>query len=101
MQDTGNDAIAEQTFLHLAAAGLFLIEDLERRQDEGKTTRMKDNKILHEVEQERRVWVKEWLSRRYQFGHYDQLIAELQKEDISSRNYLRITPNLFQGWWRS
>jgi len=37
------------------------------------------------------------LARRHEFGHYDQLLTELHKEDPRGyRNYLRITPDLFQ-----
>ena len=43
------------------------------------------------------MWVREWLTRRHYFGHYDQLLTELHKEDPRGyRNYLRITPDLFQ-----
>jgi len=41
--------------------------------------------------------VREWLARRHEFGHYDQLLTKLHKEDPRGyRNYLRITPDLFQ-----
>ena len=43
------------------------------------------------------MWVREWLARRHEFGHYDQLLTELHKEDPRGyRNCLRITPDLFQ-----
>ena len=45
----------------------------------------------------RTMWVKEWLTRRHHFGHFDQLLTELHKEDPRDYiNYLRITPDLFQ-----
>ena len=37
------------------------------------------------------------MTRRHYFGHYDQLLTEPHKEDPRGyRNYLRITPDLFQ-----
>jgi hypothetical protein len=43
------------------------------------------------------VWVREWLTRRHWFGQYDSLLTELHKEDQRGyKNYLRITPDLFQ-----
>ena len=41
--------------------------------------------------------MRKWLTRRHHFGHYDQLLTELHKEDPRGYiNYLRITPDLFQ-----
>ena len=41
--------------------------------------------------------MREWLTKRHHFGHYDQLLTELHKEDPRDYiNYLRITPNVFQ-----
>ena len=37
------------------------------------------------------------MTKRHNFGHYDQLLTELHKKDPrGNRNYLRITPDLFQ-----
>ena len=44
----------------------------------------------------RRVWVREWLARRQEFGQYDGLLTELHKDHRGYKNYLRITPDLFQ-----
>ena len=43
------------------------------------------------------MWVREWLTRRHEFGQYDSLLTELHKEDERGyKNYLRITPDLLQ-----
>ena len=56
-----------------------------------------DKKIPTRTRTARRVWVRKLLARRYDFGHYDQLLTELHREDpIGYTNYLRITPDLFQ-----
>jgi hypothetical protein len=46
----------------------------------------------------RRCWVRPWLGdvRRDQFGHYNQLMVELRREDPASfQNFLRIQPQMF------
>ena len=41
--------------------------------------------------QRRQVWQHPWLSRRKQFGIYDQLLVELRKETQKSfRNFMRL-----------
>ena len=41
--------------------------------------------------QRRQVWQQPWLSRRKQFGIYDQLLVELRKETQKSfRNFMRL-----------
>ena len=45
----------------------------------------------------RRYWVKPWLSRRLDYGHYDHLMRELEAEDVVSfRNFVRIDPAMFR-----
>ena len=45
----------------------------------------------------RKVWVRELLTRRPEFGQYDNLLTEVHKEDQRGyKNNLRITPDLFQ-----
>ena len=42
------------------------------------------------------IWVRGWLCRRKQFGHWSTLLQELIKEDKSSfHNFLRMDENLF------
>ena len=57
-------------------AGLLHLEEQEKRQQEQQKG--------HEIEEEtapsrttrkaRTMWVREWLARRYEFGHYNQLL---------------------------
>ena len=43
------------------------------------------------------VWMRSWLQRRLFLGQYEKLVAELRGEDLRGfRNYMRISPELFQ-----
>ena len=43
------------------------------------------------------VWMRSWLQRRVFLGQYEKLVAELRGEDLRRfRNYMRISPELFQ-----
>ena len=97
MQNTRDTAIAEQKkCLYLAAAGLLLLEELDKRKYEEEHEKEEETTPTR-TRKARAVWVRKWLTRRYDFGHYDQLLTELHKENpIGYRNYLRITPDLFQ-----
>ena len=45
----------------------------------------------------RSCWVRTWLLRRQNFGHYETLLRELAAEDPPSfRNYTRVDVDLFQ-----
>ena len=45
----------------------------------------------------RRYWVRPWLSRRLDYGHYDTLMRELEAEDVVSfRNFFRMDPAMFR-----
>ena len=45
----------------------------------------------------RRYWVKPWLSRRLDYGHYDRLMRELEAEDVVSfRNFVWMDPAMFR-----
>ncbi len=45
----------------------------------------------------RTIWVREWLSRRSQFGIYEQLFEELMREDVAAfKNFLRVNPAMFR-----
>lgn len=47
--------------------------------------------------QRRRFWVRPWIRRRPQLGHYQRLMRELENEDEASfRNFLRIEPMMFR-----
>ena len=42
-------------------------------------------------------WMKPWLSRRLDYGHYDCLMRELEAEDVVSfRNFVRMDPAMFR-----
>ena len=44
----------------------------------------------------RLVWTRPWLLRRPIYGHYETLLAELNREDIPAfRNYTRMDPDMF------
>ncbi len=59
----------------------------------------------HEEEEERRlarlargprIWVRDWIGRRQQFGWYEQLMAELEREDPRTfKNMVRMEPAMF------
>ena len=43
-------------------------------------------------------WIRPWIQRRKDFGHYDRLMHELETEDRESfTNFLRVPPEMFQG----
>jgi hypothetical protein len=45
----------------------------------------------------RAFWVRPWLLRRPQFGQYERLMRELQREDVTAfRNFVRVPPALFR-----
>ncbi len=44
----------------------------------------------------RAVWVRAWLLRRPIYGHYETLLAELNREDLPAfRNYTSMDPDMF------
>ena len=53
-------------------------------------------KIKPRKKQKNTCWTRQWLLRRQEFGHYDNLIQELSIEDTKSyKNYLRMPKELF------
>ena len=45
----------------------------------------------------RRFWMKPWLLGREEYGHYDALMPEMERDDLQSyRNFLRVHPDFFQ-----
>ena len=79
--------------LYLTAAVVIVEEEqkrLEKAVEQEKATPPRKKT-------QRKVWVREWLTRRHAFGQYDSLLTELCKEDERGyKNYLKITPDLFQ-----
>lgn len=54
-------------------------------------------KLQQRKRRQRRRWSRPWLLRRPQFGHFEQLLQELQVEDASSfKNFIRMEPNMFK-----
>ena len=44
----------------------------------------------------RRIWVRPWISRRLDFGLYDQLLVELRNEDQGAfKNFMRMPPDMY------
>ena len=44
----------------------------------------------------RQIWVKQWILRRPEYGQYENLLQELNREDINGyKNFLRVPPELF------
>ncbi|XP_034040603.1 putative nuclease HARBI1 [Thalassophryne amazonica] len=89
---------------YLAAAALLLEEQQNRaalllqEQEKNQKEQVKEEGITPTRKRKARtVWVRDWLTRRHHFGHYDQLLTELHKEDPKGyKNYLRVPPDLFQ-----
>ena len=62
---------------------------------------------LHQIQARRRrrrrrpqvpraIWVRPWISRRRQFGMYDQLLVELRREDQEAfKNILRMPTEMY------
>ncbi len=68
-------------------AAIVLVRRLRRRREE-------------RAEGERRprsCWTRQWLSRRLEYGWYDTLMSELEREDAPTfRNFLRVDVALFR-----
>jgi len=78
----GTMLLHNRRYLYLAAAGLLYLEEEEKRQheqQEGLETEEETNPSRRK--KARTMWIREWLARRHEFGHYDQLLTELHKED--------------------
>ena len=42
----------------------------------------------------RTFWVRPWISRQPQYGHFHRLMIELEtKDELSFKNFLRVEPN--------
>ena len=74
--------------LLLVAAGIIL---LQQQQSAAAARRPKQTR------KRKRIWAREWLTRRSLHGDFDQLMQELNKEDEKGfKNFMRIKPHLFQ-----
>ena len=68
-------------------AAIVIVEEEEqaRRRREEQATRRR-----------RRWWVRPWLVRRPIYGHYEQLMNELLRENHTDfKNFLRVKPEIF------
>ena len=71
----------------LLAAGLLVIYDYERREQRIARRRRRAP---------RTVWVRPWLLRRPIFGHYENLLQELNRDDLREyKKFIRVSPELF------
>lgn len=53
-------------------------------------------KIIRPKRKRRRIWVKDWISRRENYGASSCLLKEMRQEDIGGyRNHLRMLPEKF------
>ena len=97
MPNVRDTLIAEKRrCLYLAAAGLIMLGEQERRLQEEEDQKEEERRPPRR-RTPRAVWVRELLTRRQKSRQYDSLLTELHNEDSRSyRNYLRITPDLFQ-----
>ena len=94
MLNARDTIIAEKRRCLYLAAALAIVEEQQKRLEEAEE---QEKATPPQRKTQRKVWVREWLTRRHEFGQYDSLLTELHKEDQRGyKNYLRITPDLFQ-----
>ena len=76
-----------------------LIKQLQELHQQGQQRDVEDAREIIQGRNQRRArryWVKPWLTRRLDYGHYDRLMRELQNEDVASfRNFVRMDPDMF------
>ena len=79
--------------LLLITAGIFL---LQQQQPAAPPTRPARPAQIRR-RRKKRIWAREWLTRRSVLGDFEQLMEEMNKEDERGfRNFMRIKPDLFQ-----
>ena len=79
-----NDALDEEFLLLVAMAYMVRAR--------GRVGRVRRRRVARR----RAVWVRPWLLRRPEFGMYENLIQELNREGINGyKNFLRVPPELF------
>jgi hypothetical protein len=78
------DSDAEEICLYGALAAFII----HRRQQRLKAKRRQHAK--------KRFWVRSWLLRRPMYGQYENLMAELAREDVAGfKNFQRVDPEVF------
>ena len=86
--------VAEKRRCLYLAASLAIVEEQQKRLEEAED---QENATPTRRKTPRKVWIREWLTRRHEFGQYDNLLTKLHRHDKRGyTNYLRITPDLFQ-----
>lgn len=85
---------AEQNRRDYALTAALLLLEVEDKSEKKEQELQEEQEVLHR--RQRKVWAREWLLRRQDFGEYYKLLEELHREDPSGyKNYMRITPDLF------
>ena len=77
---------------------LLHVQQQQPEDEQAVTALMRRRRIRARGARQRRCWVIPWVGdvRRDQFGHYNQLMVELRREDPASfQNFLRIQPHMF------
>ena len=94
MLNVRDSVVAERKRCLYLASAVAIVEEQHKRLREAED---EERAAPPRRRMPRKVWVREWLARRQEFGQYDGLLTELHKEDYRGyKNYLRITPALFQ-----
>lgn len=90
MADNNRNLIVIQQLLH--------VQQQQAEDEQAMIALMRRRRRRARRARRRRCWVRPWLGdvRRDQFGHYNQLMVELRREDPASfQNFLRIQPQMF------
>ena len=94
MLNARDTIIAEKKRCLYLAASMAIVEEQQKKIKEAGE---QEKATPPRRKTQRKVWVREWLTRRHEFGQYDSLLTEMHKEDERGyKNFLRITPDLFQ-----
>ena len=75
--------------------------DLEEEADEDDVIEARIHQHIarqqNRVRVQRRYWIRPWIQRRGDFGHYNRLMKELENEDRQSfNNFLRMPLEMFR-----
>ena len=90
MTDNNINVIVLQQLLH--------VQQQQAEDEQAVTALMRRRRRRARGARQRICWVRPWVGdvRRDQFGHYNQLMVELRREDPASfQNFLRIQPHMF------
>ena len=100
MLNARDTIIAEKRRCPYLAAALAIVEEQQKGLEEAEE---QEKATPPRRKTQRKVLVREWLTRRHEFGQYDSLLTELHKED--QRGYKKITSESHltcsKSWLRS